>query len=480
MPTKHQYHLDKDVFFILHLDDDLLELRSFSRNIQTNKKNISFNIFSCLTVFEFKKILNELKILDFVILDINLSEKEELTGLSLVHEIKILFPNAITLMSSNLDDPNTILQSLRAGADEFISKKMHNQNLVEKLLLVRKSIFNKRGIFSGTKKEENLIKKYSGETIKKISRRIPQIVASAITSVYVEGESGTGKEVVAELFEDFTKNTPFVKMNCGSIATNLIESELFGYAKGAFTGASNHKIGLLEAASGGWLFLDEVASLSESAQIALLRAIENQEVIRIGESTPRKISVRFIAASNVSLLEKVQMGSFRNDLWQRLCETEIILKPLRDRKHEIPDLIQFFCKTMKGGPYKIEETALNVLCQLPWQEGNVRELRNCLRAMTEHQTNKILTPLGIPERILLKNKEEFYTFENKLDNYVYIPLFDQVGNFYTYEQLEEILFDNLVKFLYEKEKINISELSKKIGLARSTVQIKIKKMKKEI
>ena len=283
---------------------------------------------------------------------------------------------------------------------------------------------------------------------------------------------------MAELFEDYTKNTPFVKMNCGSIAANLVESELFGYAKGAFTGAASHKIGLLEAASGGWLFLDEVASLSESAQIALLRAIENQEVIRIGESTPRKISVRFIAASNVSLLEKVQMGSFRNDLWQRLCETEIILKPLRDRKHEIPDLIQFFCKTMKGGPYIIEETALNVLCQLPWQEGNVRELRNCLRAMTEHQTNKILTPLGIPERILLKNKEDFYPLEKKLDNYVYIPLFDQTGNFYTYEHLEEILFDKLVKFLYEKEKINITELSKKIGLARSTVQIKMRKIKK--
>lgn len=481
MSIKHQYHLDKDVFFLVHLDDDLLELRSLARNINANKKNLNFHISSCLTIRDFKQVLTTISNLDFVILDINLSEKNKVTGLSLVQEVKKIFPNTIVLMSSNLDDPATILQSLRIGADEFISKKMSKQNLVEKLLQVRESSFNKRGLLSFSKKTEHITKKYSGETIKKISRRIPQIINSAITAVYVEGESGTGKEVIAELFEDFTKNIPFVKMNCGSIAANLIESELFGYVKGAFTGALTNKIGLLEAASGGWLFLDEVASLSESAQIALLRAIENQEVTRIGDSSPKKINVRFIAASNVSLSKNVQEGKFRNDLWQRLCETEIILKPLRERQQEIPDLIDFFCKTMKGGPYQIEETALNVLCQLPWNEGNVRELRNCLRAMTEYQINKILSPLGIPERVLIKGQEKYVFSPNNSSGteMISFPLKDSSGNFYKYEHLEEILFEKLVNLIFDKKKINASELAKKIGLARSTVQLKLKKIRKK-
>ncbi|WGL59248.1 sigma 54-interacting transcriptional regulator [Pigmentibacter sp. JX0631] len=481
MAIKHQYHLDKDVFYVIHVDDDILELRSFARNLQVNKNNLKFAITSCLNGTEFKNSLTKLKFVDFVILDIHLSEKENITGISLVKEVKKFHPNAIILMSSNLDDPSTILQSLRAGADEFISKKMNNQNLVEKLLLVRTTIFNKRGIIFLNKKDENLSKKFSGETIKKISRRIPQIVHSAITSVYIEGESGTGKEVVAELFEDYIKELPFVKMNCGSIAPNLVESELFGYVKGSFTGALNNKVGLLEAASGGWLFLDEVASLSDSAQIALLRAIENQEVTRIGDSVARKINVRFIAASNVSLSEMVQEGKFRNDLWQRLCETEILLMPLRERRNEIPDLIYFFCRTMRGGPYQIEETALNVLCQLPWFEGNVRELRNCLRAMTEHHVNKILTPLGIPERILMKSKDNYYSLNNKIENVGYIKLFykNKSGEYYKFEELEVQLFEKIFELFNSTNKKSISEFSKTFGLARSTVQIKIKKMNQQ-
>ena len=231
---------------------------------------------------------------------------------------------------------------------------------------------------------------------------------------------------------------------------------------------------MLESASGGWFFLDEVASLSSSAQVALLRVLENQEVTRIGESFPRKINVRFIAATNVPLHHRVEEGKFRNDLWQRLCETEIILKPLRERKNEIPDLISFFCKTMRGGPYKIENTAMNVLCQLPWSEGNVRELRNCLRAMTEHQTHKILTPMGIPERILLKNKD--ITENNDDTGLIIIPLKDEFGNLQTFEQMTDLLLKKYIH-LTSNDKINISQLAKQLGIARSTLQIKIKKNK---
>lgn len=478
MVLKHQRSFNGDVYTLVHLDDDLLELKNLARIPKNNNKDIVFNVFSFSSINEFKIGIHKINQIDFAVLDIYLSDEFSQTGISVVHELKQLQPNIIILMSSNLDDPDSVLQSLNAGADEFLSKKTNKNDVVEKILLVRKSVILKRGINIYNKKEECIYNKYSGETMKKISKRIPQIINSAISSVYIEGESGTGKEVVVDLFEDYSKKIPFVKMNCGSISPSLLESELFGYVKGAFTGAVVNKPGLLESASGGWFFLDEVASLSASAQVALLRVLENQEVTRLGESFARKINVRFISASNIPLIKRVKEGKFRNDLWQRLCETEIILKPLRERKNEIPDLILFFCKTMRGGPYKIENTAMNVLCQLPWNEGNVRELRNCLRAMTEHQTQMVLTPMGIPERILLKSKDLNFLNNNEIETeYIKVPIKNEFGIYLNYENMVDILLREYIKKT-STEKLSITKIAKNLGMARSTLQIKIKKFKK--
>ncbi|KAB8031952.1 sigma-54-dependent transcriptional regulator [Fluviispira multicolorata] len=482
MNTLFQNVMTAEEFILIHLDDDPLELKSFARKIQTNKKNISFNIISVINLLEFKKMIQKIKKIDFAILDIYLSEKDQQDGISIVSELRKLHPEIIVLMSSNLDDPESILQSLKAGADEFLSKKFKMDNIVDKILSIRKSAFLKRGIsdvFQQKKEcQHDFLHSFAGATVRKIYYRIPQIINSAITSVYVEGESGTGKEIVADLFSYFVKDMPFIKVNCGSISQSLLESVLFGHVKGAFTGANTHKSGLLEDAHGGWLFLDEVASLSTNAQVALLRVLENQEVTRIGESTPRKINVRFIAASNIPLGKQVEKGEFRNDLWQRLCETEILLKSLRERKNEIPDLISFFCKKMRGGPYKIEQTAMNVLCQLPWDEGNVRELRNCLRAMTEHQNKKVLSPMGIPERILEKSKEKDLRYNELIidKDTLQIPIKNQEGKLFSFKEMCEILLRTYLKTFYA-EKMNLSLVAKKLGIARSTLQIKYNKIK---
>ncbi len=473
----------KEEYILIHLDDDPFELKNFARKIQANKKNISFKIISVVNLFDFKRLIRSFKKIDFAILDIFLSEKDHKNGISIVAELRELHPEIIVLMSSNLDDPDSVLQSLKGGADEFLSKKSKTKNIVEKILSIRKSAYLKRGIEHKNKLTSpgNQIEKinFAGASLNKVNIRIPQIINSAITSVYVEGESGTGKEIVADLFSSFVLNAPFIKINCGSIAPSLLESVLFGYVKGAFTGAHTHKSGLLEDANGGWLFLDEVASLSANAQVALLRVLENQEVTRIGESTPRKINVRFIAASNIPLSTQVEKGEFRNDLWQRLCETEILLKPLRERKKEIPDLILFFCQTMQGGPYRIEKTAMNVLCQLPWDEGNVRELRNCLRAMTEHQTDKVLSPMGIPERILEKSKKQDKQNATEIDfkDRIIINILDENGENLTFNQMcDDLLQKYLLKFY--PNKINLSAAAKKLKIARSTLQIKYNKIKK--
>lgn len=472
---------------ILHLDDDPLELRHMRRSLEEKKPHdFLFQLFSVTHQTDFNFYLKHLKDLDIVILDIHLNSEK--SGISLVSSVRKYHPNAIVVMSSNLDDPKHVLSSLQAGADEFLAKKKIEAPFLERLLSIQAQVFLKKGIWTQKDIQSNVNVSIAGNMMKQISFRIPKLVQSAVSSIYIQGESGTGKEVVADLLKQFLNQTlnqiPFVKLNCGTISQSLLESELFGFAKGAFTGANADKQGVIEAASNGWLFLDEVSCLSENAQIALLRVLENQEVTRLGETTARKVNVRFISASNIPLPLLVEKGQFRNDLWQRLCETEIILKPLRERKEEISELVHLFCEKMNGGPYAIEKTALDILTQLPWQQGNVRELRNCLRAMTEYHDHKVLSPLGIPDRILSvsldkdDNSKAMSSHDLSMESIssVQIPIKDADGNLFTYEKIESFIFQNIIEQV-EKEngKVNLTQLARQLNLARSTLHSKIKK-----
>jgi DNA-binding NtrC family response regulator len=475
---------------ILHLDDDPLELRHMRRSLEYKKSDdFLFQLFSVTHQTDFNLYLKQLKDLDIVILDIHLNSEK--SGISLVSSVRKYHPHAIVVMSSNLDDPKHVLRSLQAGADEFLAKKRIEAPFLERLLCIREQAFLKKGISLKKQIQSEVGLSIAGEMMKHISSRIPKLVQSAVSSIYIQGESGTGKEVVADLLRQFldqaSNHMPFVKLNCGTISQSLLESELFGFVKGAFTGANADKQGVIEAASNGWLFLDEVSCLSESAQIALLRVLENQEVMRLGETNARKINVRFISASNIPLPLLVEKGQFRNDLWQRLCETEIILKPLRERKEEISELVSFFCKTMSGGPYEIEKTALNILTQLPWKQGNVRELRNCLRAMTEYHDHKFLSPLGIPDRILSESLEEddnnetvaSYSEGTGSISSVQIPIEDENGNLFTYDKIEKNLFKMIIeRSENESGKLNLTKLARQLNVARSTLHSKIREITK--
>lgn len=474
----------QETITILHLDDDPLELRQFARALNQSTDTL-FHVISFESLAHLYNNLEKVKKADIAVLDIHLADGSLFEAkISPVAAIRKYHPDIVTLISSALDDPRSVLKSLQAGADNFFIKKNNQKDLVERLLSVRRTALLKRGVQFSTIKDtrRDVEIRFVGDMMRKIAMRVPQIMNSAICSVYIEGESGTGKEVVVDIFAALAgHDVPFVKLNCGSISENLIESELFGHARGAFTGAHHDRQGVIEAASGGWLFLDEVSSLSHSAQTALLRVLENQEVIRLGETKTRRVNVRYLAASNVSLKEIVQQGTFRNDLWQRLRETEIILKPLRERKNEIPELVSFFCETMQRGPYTIEHTALNVLSMLPWEEGNVRELRNCLRAMTEHQNKGMLSPMGIPERIL----STFYADGDELllngedSHFVTIAIQSQNGRLLTFDEMSTALLKTVFdKILTEHGKINVSKLAKNLNIARSTLLIKMKEVLK--
>lgn len=409
----------QNVLKVLHLEDNYAEIKKVRDALAHNPLDYRFEVESATNPTQFGALFTTF-FPDLVIADIRLTARGE-EGIALVETLRREHPEVVVVVRSSLDDVRTVRKSLLAGADDFLSKQCDHAELSLRVINAYRLTRLKRG--QGLVPARHLqpgspaghpaptaraseaggigraLPSVVGRTTHAIAAQIPGLVQSAVTSVHVLGESGTGKEKIADLFAAHVEPRPFVRVNCGSISPTLLESELFGHAKGAFTGAAADKRGFIEEAHGGWLFLDEVASLSVAAQVALLRVLENHEVTRVGETRPRKVDVRVISASNEPLADLVAQGRFRKDLWQRFREVEFQLPPLRERAEEIPALVNHFCQTMERGPYQITQAALDALCAYPWKDGNVRELRNCLRAMTSMHANKLLTPLSIPERV---------------------------------------------------------------------------------
>jgi len=389
---------------VWHVDDDPFELERVRKALEQNAVDCRFIVESFDSAMKLNERFRHRPFGDVMLLDINMGEGNP-TGIEVAKDSRAKAPAAVILICSSADDVTTIAECLKAGADDFISKRSDKGELSLRVVNSYRLAKLKHGGSDRTSADQaRLLRsaggRFAGATAERIANRVPLLINSAVTAVFVRGESGTGKEVVADLFQQaIPPTTAFIRVNCGAIAPTLLESELFGHVKGAFTGAVTDKKGLLEAANGGWIFLDEVATLSVSAQVALLRVLENQEITRVGSTKAIPINVRVISATNEPIDELIQQNRFRKDLWQRLCEAEVFLPPLRERPSEIPAMVHHFCKSMAGGPYQASGPVMEVFQRYPWKEGNVRELRNCLRAMTELHVNGLLTPLAIPERI---------------------------------------------------------------------------------
>ena len=349
--------------------------------------------------------LLEKKSFELILLDIWLPG---ITGLQTLERIKEMKVNAAVVMISGHGTIETAVKATRLGAFDFIEKPLS----IEKTLLVVKN-----GLEQNRLREENrtlksqLRSRYriigSSVSMKALRQQLA-IAAPTDGRVLIYGESGTGKELVAHAlhFQSLRNNEPFVEVNCAAIPDELIESELFGHVKGAFTGASSNKIGKLEKADGGTLFLDEVGDMSLKTQSKVLRALEAQRFEPVGADSTVDVDVRIIAATNKNLNEEIQKGNFREDLFYRLNVIPFHVPPLRERIDDIPVLTEFFIgefsKLYGRPPKELTPESMQLLVAHSWP-GNVRELKNLAERLVIMTTAKIIEVCHLPADLLKAN-----------------------------------------------------------------------------
>ena len=328
---------------------------------------------------------------DLVLCDIKMPKMDGIEVLQNIRENGINVPFIMLTGHGNI---STAVEAMKAGAFDFISKPPDLNRL---LTSVRNALEIKNLVTENIKLKKRIAKKYKiigeSEAINKIHIMVEK-VAPTDARVLITGNNGTGKELVAHYLHKKSKRSSesFVEVNCAAIPSELIESELFGHMKGAFTSAIKDRPGKFEIANGGTLFLDEVADMSLAAQAKVLRALQENRINRVGSEKEIKVNVRVIAATNKNLLKEIEDGNFREDLYHRLAVILIKVPPLSDRKTDIPLLVEYFVETLsadQGVDKKIfSEDALQKLTDYPWT-GNVRELRNVVERLMILGSNPI-------------------------------------------------------------------------------------------
>jgi two-component system response regulator PilR (NtrC family) len=342
---------------------------------------------------------------DVVISDIQMPRR---SGLELLHAVKDTAPQTVVIMITAFATTETAITAMKQGAYDYVTKPFK----VDELRLVVEKALEKRLLAAENQRlRTELRKETRHRQLVGTSRAMEQLselvarVSNTKTNVLIGGESGTGKELVARAIHDQSdrRDQPFVAVNCGAIPENLLESELFGHVKGAFTGAVQNKPGLFESAHRGTLFLDEIGELPSSLQVKLLRVIQDKAVRRVGGTSDHQVDVRIVAATNRRLEEEVAAGRFREDLYYRLNVIQIALPPLRERADDIPLLVQHFVEKYAaelGKPVRgFSDEALSRLLDHAFP-GNVRELENLVERAVALSQSEVIGPESLPQAVL--------------------------------------------------------------------------------
>jgi len=346
-------------------------------------------------------------IFDLVVTDIKMPKAD---GFEVLKRIKDISPDTIVIMITAFGTKESGIEAMKLGAYDYISKPF---NIDEIRLIVKKAIEKKREHIELSLLRQKVDVTYSLDNIigqspkmQELFRVIPRI-AQSNSNVLITGESGSGKELVAHAMHNLShrKEKNIVTINCAAFPEGLLESELFGHMKGAFTGAVYNKQGLFEIADGGSVFLDEIAEMPTSLQAKLLRVLENGTFRRIGGTTDIKVDVRVISATNKELNEEIATGRFREDLYYRLNVVPVLMPPLRERKEDIPLLINHFLSKTADSPKKITPEAMKLLIDYSWK-GNVRELENVIERIALLTEREEITPANLPPEIITQSRSD--------------------------------------------------------------------------
>jgi two-component system response regulator AtoC len=363
---------------ILIIEDDKLVGRTLASHLTRKGYEVSLAENGATGIERYKEICPDLVMLDIRLPDAN--------GLDVLKRIKEEPRNAVFLVMTAYDDMKTTVEAIKFGAFEYLVKPLNFLELdltIEKAFQVR-ALEDKVSYLVEEKQKEYTIDNLVGHSsrMREVFKMIGS-VATTRTNILIQGESGTGKELVAKAihYNSPFREEPFIVINCSAIQDTLLESELFGHARGAFTDAVCETRGKFEIAGRGTLFLDEVGDVSPNLQSKLLRVIETRDFMKVGGEKVLKTEARIVAATNQNLTALIEKGRFREDLYYRLKVVEIHLPPLRERKDDIPDLAAYLLekinRELRKNVRKVPPDVMKLLMEMPWK-GNVRELENAL------------------------------------------------------------------------------------------------------
>jgi len=339
-------------------------------------------------------------IFDLVITDMKMPKAD---GFQVLKKVKEISPDTIVIMITAFGTRETAIEAMKLGAYNYINKPF---NIDEIRLIVKRAIEKKKLSEELSVLKEKVETIYTLENIvgqspkmQEMFKLIPRIAQSK-SNVLIIGESGSGKELVATALHNLShrKEKNFITINCAAFSEGILESELFGHMKGAFTGAMYNKQGLFEIADGGSVFLDEIGEMPISLQAKLLRVIENGTFRRVGGTNDIKVDVRVISATNKDIKEEVSSGRFREDLFYRLNVVPVNIPPLRERKEDIPLLVDHFLKKTSDNPKRITPKAMKLLMDYSWK-GNVRELENIIERTALQTDKEEIVPAELPTEI---------------------------------------------------------------------------------
>ena len=434
---------------ILVVDDALSTLEVLERNLKTEH----YQVFTASSVPEAIRVLEATPV-DLVVTDLKMPE---VSGIDLVRHVRENLKDTEVIMITGYPSIDGAVTAVKAGAQDFLSKPFTDEELLSAVRRTLDKLQARKTVQGSTEEVEPSSYGLLGtsEPMQRVFRSIAKAVSTTAT-VLISGESGTGKELVARAihYHSPRASSPFVPVNCGAIPEELLESELFGHVKGAFTGALETRAGFFQTADGGTIFLDEISETSLSMQVKLLRVLQDKEVVMVGSTRPRKVDVRILASTNKDLGSLVKKGLFREDLFFRIHVITIDLPPLRERGEDLLILIHHFNARFAeelGKPIpQFSDQALQVLRNYHWP-GNVRELENVIQRLV------VMTDGGLIEVPDLPSLMRFSALQ-------------EVGFHRTLAEVEEEYIRNVLASVNG----NKTRASKVLGIDRKTLREKLK------